>query len=113
MLMVLMVSSHQLGVYYHSYARACAVRTDSSLIEQTHFLFNTIASIYFTTYQTFHHVHTLHMQLFHPKVCVCMCGVRAPVYVAQCHIKTYTLIRATVTTDANAKTKTVILKLNP
>lgn len=113
MLMVLMVSSHQLGVYYRSYARACAVRTDSSLIEQTHFLFNTIASIYFTTYQTFHHVHTLHMQLFHPKVCVCMCVVRATVYVAQCHMKTYTLIRATVTTDANAKTKTVILKLNP
>lgn len=46
-------------------------------------------------------------------VCVCMCVVRATVYVAQCHMKTYTLIRATVTTDANAKTKTVILKLNP
>lgn len=90
MLMVLMVSSHQLGVYYRLYARACAVRMNSSLIEQTHFLFNTIASIYFTTYQTFHHVHTLHMQLFHPKVCVYVRCARSGIRCSVPHENVYT-----------------------
>lgn len=69
---------HRISWGYIQY-KSCAYGL-SSLIKQTHFLFNTIASIYFATYQTFHHVHTLHMQLFHPKVYVCSTIVFYSIY---------------------------------
>lgn len=91
----------------------CVVRTDSSLTEQTHTFYSTPLplSIFYHVPNFSSRTYFTHAIILSKSVCVC---ARYGIRCVQCHINVYTThIRATVTADANAKTKTVILKLNP